>query len=277
MSAPQALFLNFFKYVLHIFQVTHCIRVANNSVKLFRDGVEVECDTSQFHSVLEASEHLLSIHPCPGITDPSLQVMKGQDFYQSQIYDAQHNKQCSWLRSKSCLGQAEVGSLCTSCQRVQATLLRRKRRRMTGIPKNKAPLKKLSKKRLRKALQAAKKEKKVLQTKLDSTKAVEVAGPLHESLLGIVSTTKLEQVPPHVKLFWQEQVSNLQRNTKGKRWNPVMIRLALMIHSQSPQVYRTLRSTGLLQLPGETTLRDYSSACTPSQGFQPDVGIVDLL
>jgi hypothetical protein len=40
----------------------------------------------------------------------------------------------------------------------------------------------------------------------------------------------------------------------------MMIRLALLLHSQSPQAYRTLRETGVLRLPGEASLHDYTIA-----------------
>ena len=46
-----------------------------------------------------------------------------------------------------------------------------------------------------------------------------------------------------------------------------------MLHSQSPKAYRTLKETEILQLPGESTLWDYTNAIAPKQGFQPEVSI----
>ena len=36
-------------------------------------------------------------------------------------------------------------------------------------------------------------------------------------------------------------------------------------------MYNTLRDTGILKLPGESTLRDYTNYITPQTGFNPDV------
>ncbi|XP_050399250.1 uncharacterized protein LOC126816608 isoform X3 [Patella vulgata] len=51
----------------------------------------------------------------------------------------------------------------------------------------------------------------------------------------------------------------------------MIIRLAILLHTQSPQAYRSLKQTGLLHLPGESTLRDYSNAISPTHGFNPNV------
>ena len=52
------------------------------------------------------------------------------------------------------------------------------------------------------------------------------------------------------------------------RWHPMMLRLAILIHSRSAQAYETLRATGILQLPSESTLRDYTNVFHPKPGFQ---------
>lgn len=51
----------------------------------------------------------------------------------------------------------------------------------------------------------------------------------------------------------------------------MMIRLAILLHCQSPSAYRSLRDTGILCLPGESTIRDYTNAVGPVQGFNPEV------
>lgn len=51
----------------------------------------------------------------------------------------------------------------------------------------------------------------------------------------------------------------------------MLIRFALMVHSQSPAAYRTLRKTGVLTLPGETTLKDYTNVFPPKSGIQLEV------
>ena len=51
----------------------------------------------------------------------------------------------------------------------------------------------------------------------------------------------------------------------------MLIRLAILLHSRSPAAYETMRTTGILKLPGESTLRDYTNVIHPKQGFSPDV------
>ena len=57
----------------------------------------------------------------------------------------------------------------------------------------------------------------------------------------------------------------------GHRWHPMLIRYALLLHSQSPAAYRTIRNTGILKLPGETTLRAFTNAIHPEVGFNEEV------
>lgn len=45
------------------------------------------------------------------------------------------------------------------------------------------------------------------------------------------------------------------------------IRLAILIHSRSPAVYETLRKTGILKLPAESTLRHYTDVFAPKDGL----------
>jgi hypothetical protein len=51
----------------------------------------------------------------------------------------------------------------------------------------------------------------------------------------------------------------------------MMIRYALLLHSQSPAAYATIRNSGIMKLPGETTLRAYTNAIHPEAGINPEV------
>jgi hypothetical protein len=55
------------------------------------------------------------------------------------------------------------------------------------------------------------------------------------------------------------------------RWHPMMVRFAILVHSQSPAAYRTLRELGVIKLPAESTLRDYTNVLHPRSGFQIEV------
>jgi hypothetical protein len=75
---------------------------------------------------------------------------------------------------------------------------------------------------------------------------------------------------PLHKLFWEEQTKAFTAKKNGMRWHPMMVRLAILIHSKSAAAYDTLRKTGILTLPGGSTLREYTRALHPTEGFQPE-------
>ena len=51
----------------------------------------------------------------------------------------------------------------------------------------------------------------------------------------------------------------------------MVIRLAILLHSKSKAAYEILRKTGVLKLPGSSTLREYTSAYDPQEGFSQEV------
>lgn len=202
--------------------------------------------------------------------------MKGPSHYRTVLYNPVSCKEESHLRSNDCAGTAVSDDICQSCLNVSRNLKRRNARRRKGIVAKKTPLKDVSKRRLKFALRTLRTEHKKLKTQKVEPVPIEIQDPAHDSLMEVLETAETKQLPPLAKVFWEEQKRNMFRPSTGKRWNPAMIRIAIMMHSQSPQVYRTLRNTGLLQLPGETTLRDYTNAASPSQGFQPEVFMMFL-
>lgn len=78
-------------------------------------------------------------------------------------------------------------------------------------------------------------------------------------------------VNPLCKLFWEEQQKAFRQKEKGMRWHPMVIRLAILLHSKSKAAYEILRKTGVLKLPGSSTLREYTSAYDPQEGFSQEV------
>ena len=73
------------------------------------------------------------------------------------------------------------------------------------------------------------------------------------------------------RIFWQQQQTNLSRGSKGFRWHPLMIRWCLYLHHQSSKAYNTLRDSGIITLPSERTLRDYSNCTKARPGYSHDV------
>lgn len=50
----------------------------------------------------------------------------------------------------------------------------------------------------------------------------------------------------------------------------MMIRFAIFLRCQSPRAYESLRESGVLKLPNQATLRDYTNFIQPHSGFQAE-------
>ena len=57
------------------------------------------------------------------------------------------------------------------------------------------------------------------------------------------------------------------KSTQGMRWDPLMIRWCLYLRHLSSGAYEMLRSSGVLHLPSQRTLRDYKYYTTAKAGF----------
>ena len=74
------------------------------------------------------------------------------------------------------------------------------------------------------------------------------------------------------QLFWEEQIkARSKQDSRSQRWHPMMVRWCLNMKLLSPSAYSSLRSSGLLKLPSERTLRDYTHWVKAEPGFQPEV------
>ena len=74
------------------------------------------------------------------------------------------------------------------------------------------------------------------------------------------------------RLFWEEQKQARQvKNAKQMRWHPMIIKWCLRMKLISSAAYSAFRSSGLLKLPSERTLRDYTHWMKAKTGFQVEV------
>ena len=61
------------------------------------------------------------------------------------------------------------------------------------------------------------------------------------------------------RLFWEQQMQGVKTRDKHQiRWHPAMIKWCLNLKLLSSSSYHAVRSSGLLVLPSEWTLRDYT-------------------
>lgn len=74
------------------------------------------------------------------------------------------------------------------------------------------------------------------------------------------------------KLFWDQQVKALScKDPRQRRWHPLIIKWCLNLHMLSSAAYHNLRTSGMLVLPSERTLRNYSNVVKAEEGFNPIV------
>lgn len=132
------------------------------------------------------------------------------------------------------------------------------------------PLSKVSKAKVTNALKLDRIEKATVLKQLTAIRAkladevVDVSDVSHEKLKTIMESAEKDSF---TQLFWTEQKAAFARKSNGIRWHPMMVRFAILLHSQSPSAYRALHEVGVVKLPGESTLRDYTpTSCTRDQG-----------
>ena len=71
------------------------------------------------------------------------------------------------------------------------------------------------------------------------------------------------------RIFWDEQLKALQtKYFRQVHWHPALLKWCLHLKFKSTSAYHALRSTGVLTLPSERTLFDYSHYVRGEIGFQ---------
>lgn len=75
------------------------------------------------------------------------------------------------------------------------------------------------------------------------------------------------------KIFWEQQSKAIQKRGKSKSmlWHPAMIRLALHLRSLSPAAYDFVRGIGIISLPCQRRLFDYSQFTDVKEGISKDL------
>ena len=58
------------------------------------------------------------------------------------------------------------------------------------------------------------------------------------------------------------------RSMHGMTWHPLFIRWCISIMLCSPKMYNVIRESGLILLPSQRTLKDYTHWFKPQVGFQ---------
>ena len=113
-------------------------------------------------------------------------------------------------------------------------------------------------------------------TALIANEGVDLNQSLHDDFVGIYhenTEAVHNKFPPGTfeRLFWDQQAEVLNIDKRQIRWHPMMIKWCLNLKLLSSSAYSALRSTGVLTLPSERTLRDYTHFFKAGSGFSSDV------
>jgi hypothetical protein len=110
-------------------------------------------------------------------------------------------------------------------------------------------------------------------TKFSKKRTVLVDSEFHHDLLTICKESSAQiadNYPPDSfqRMFWEQQqlASNVQ-TAHGMRWDPLMIRWCLYLRHLSSGAYNLLRESGVVSLPSQRTLRDYTYYTSQCTGF----------
>lgn len=74
------------------------------------------------------------------------------------------------------------------------------------------------------------------------------------------------------RLFWEQQSkASKLKDKRQMRWHPMFIKWCLSLKLISSASYRTLRSSNVIHLPSDRTLRDYTHFVKAKSGFHHDL------
>ena len=139
-------------------------------------------------------------------------------------------------------------------------------------------------KNLHQSLRAAKQQSNRLQSKINQlieSEGIQLQPNDAEDISQIVedvTPTVVENFPESSpqRVFWdQQRIYNRLGNKRQMRWHPLVLRFALNLKYMSTSAYRAVRQSGIINLPSERTLSDYTHWISPHSGLQ--VEYVDKL
>ena len=113
---------------------------------------------------------------------------------------------------------------------------------------------------------------------LTERNGMELTGSLQEDFATLFCegiTTVQERYSPGTfqRMFWDQQAEALGSGSRQVRWHPMMIKWCLNLKLMSSSAYSALRTSGVLTLPSQRTLRDYTHFIKPEVGFSDEVDI----
>ena len=196
--------------------------------------------------------------------------------------------QDEFFRSNSCaiLFNQNFSTSCSSCHSHCIKMTSEANRKQANLDKPAklyAPVTHTNPVRLKLALQEHRLQCKQLESELVIMKTAlelnseKVSPELSADFVSLFCGCDQTDVPPFMKLFWEEQQKYVQSSSKSSiRYHPMIIKYCLNLAAKSSSTYSDLRydsksGSGILLLPSLRTLRDYKNYIKPTRGFNPAV------
>ena len=113
--------------------------------------------------------------------------------------------------------------------------------------------------------------------KLISKEGVTLETDMHSDFCEVTKEqeAKIDELFPKEtfkRIFWDQQLKAASlKSASGMRWHPLILRLALSLKMASSSAYHIMRTSGVIRLPSERTLRDYTHFCKQSTGFSREL------
>ena len=211
---------------------------------------------------------------------------------------AYHDISCNTIRCTDCMvlvPRANTASRCERCRDYRKNLsglLTRyhngKTKRLDGSdPQSHTNYRYLSTQEKDKRLQRLHQQHRMSEKKLTrlwaaleqaiEQRAVTVDEGLHQDLQDLIRENHKSVGDAHPlgsfgRLFWENQMRAASVNdARSMRWDPLMIRWCLYLRHLSGSAYEMLRKSGVVKLPSQRTLRDYTYTAKAAAGFSREV------
>ena len=74
------------------------------------------------------------------------------------------------------------------------------------------------------------------------------------------------------RVFWEQQLKAAScSDQRQMRWHPLIVKWCLYLRHQLSSTYETMRQSGLISLPSQRTLHDYTHYSSTTIGFSDEV------
>ena len=172
---------------------------------------------------------------------------------------------------------------CQPCSKIQKILKERTKFASEGTVKPNTPNIYLTPeqsqaklKEVHEAKRKAEKRASYLQSKLKNLLEKEGVDVDEEQSQYFRSILEKADLNPMQKMFLEEQLKSASlSDSRGHRWHPAMIRLAIKIKNVSSSAYDILRDSGAVNFPHPRTLLDYTSCISSVSGVNP--GLLEMV